>query len=222
MTSDKHILIFSHGFGVRKDDKGLLSEIAETFPERDSVLFDYNEIDEVNKTLTVPPLSFQAEKLNKIINSTKESNPGAMIDLIAHSQGTIVAAMAKPNGIRRVIFLTPPFDMTIERTIARYQSKPGFVVNLEGMSILPVLEGYTRLIPAEYWAERKSMKPFDLYNSFAELSEIVMIEANQDQILEKVDLKGLNSKIQVIQLDGDHNFTGASRAHLLAVLKDLL
>jgi len=46
METKKHIVIFSHGFGVEKDSLGLFSDIAEMFSAHDikSVLFDYNEI----------------------------------------------------------------------------------------------------------------------------------------------------------------------------------
>ena len=50
MQPNKHIVIFSHGFGVRKDDRGLLTDIAKEIPEVESVLlfqifpFGNNEI----------------------------------------------------------------------------------------------------------------------------------------------------------------------------------
>jgi hypothetical protein len=47
MVIKKHIIIYSHGFGVRKDDNGLLSYIAEHLPEVESVLFDYYNINDL-------------------------------------------------------------------------------------------------------------------------------------------------------------------------------
>jgi hypothetical protein len=38
----KHVIVYSHGFGVRKDDRGLLTDIAKSMPGVDHVLFDYN------------------------------------------------------------------------------------------------------------------------------------------------------------------------------------
>lgn len=218
----KHIVIYSHGFGVRKDDRGLLSDIAEYIPEVESVLFDYFKIDELAKTLTTCPPSEQASALNQIIKNARLANPGAVIDLICHSQGTIIAALAKPDKIRKVIFLAPVFDMGLERTMARYRTRPDAEINLEGISKLPPLDGLVRIVPAEYWRERRKLKPFVEYNDFAKKTEIIVVEAGQDDVLSKVDLKELDSGIKLIVLDGDHNFNGAARSPLIKVVRELL
>ncbi|MHB8904043.1 MAG: alpha/beta hydrolase, partial [Patescibacteria group bacterium] len=164
MPTKKHIIIYSHGFGVRKDDNGLLTDIAAALPEVESILFDYFEVDENKKLMYICPLSSQVNKLNKIINEIKTSNPGAVIDLIGHSQGTVVASMTRPEGIRKAILLAPVFDMGLERTLVRYRSKPGAEINLEGISKIPSLNGLARIIPKEYWRERLAVKPFIEYN----------------------------------------------------------
>lgn len=216
----KQIVIFSHGFGVRKDDLGLLSEIASKLPEVESILFDYFIINEKNQTLTIIPLSEQVKKLNEVISQTKKSNPNAIIDLIAHSQGTIIAALAKPKGVRKIIMLAPPFDMDVERSLNKYKAKPGAIINLDGVSRLPASrDGLERIIPAEYWSERRLMKPFEIYNELAEETEVISIEANQDQIVPKVSLNGLSSKIKLDPIDGDHNFSGKDRVVLVEKIR---
>ncbi len=221
MKSKKHIVIYSHGFGVRKDDNGLLSDIASALPEVESVLFDYYEMDEVKKTLTTCAFSEQVEKLTKVISETRLANPDAVIDLIAHSQGTIVAALANPEGIRKAIFLASVFDMSLGRTLERYKLNPDAVIDLDGVSIFPSrTTGLTRIIPAKYWKERAEIKSFEAYNSFAQKSEIIFIEANQDQLLPKVDLSELSPKTKVINLDGNHGFEGEARQSLINVIKE--
>lgn len=222
MPVKKHIIIYSHGFGVRKDDLGLLTDIAANLPEAESILFDYFEIDEDKKLLYVCPFSSQVEKLNKIVDEVKKSNPMAIIDLIGHSQGTIVAAIARPDRIRRAILLAPSFDMSLERTLARYRSKPNVEINLEGMSIIPSSSGLTRIIPKEYWQERLAVKPFIEYSAFAQKTQIIAIEAKQDQLSPKVNLEELDSSIKVVAIDGNHNFDGADRSFLIKTIKDLL
>ena len=44
MSNKNHFIIFSHGFGVQKDEHGLLTDIAQSIPEVESVLFDYYDI----------------------------------------------------------------------------------------------------------------------------------------------------------------------------------
>ncbi len=222
MQNKKHIVIFSHGFGVRKDDLGLLTDIALAIPEVESILFDYYDVDQKNKILTTCPFSKQVKMLNNIINKTKELNPGAIIDLICHSQGTIVAGLAEPEGIRKTILLSPPFDMSLERTLKRYGSRPDSDINLEGISKLSPIDGLVRIVPKEYWTERKNVKPLEEYNKLAEKTELIIIEANQDELLPKVDLKNLSSKIKLAPLNGDHNFNGKSRGPLLKTIRDYL
>jgi len=218
----KHIVVFSHGFGVQKDDRGLLSSIAEALPEVESVLFDYFKVDEIEKTLTTCPFSVQIKKLKQIIAELRLANPEAVIDLVCHSQGTIIAALARPEGIRKVILLAPSFDLGIERTLTRYQFNPEAVINLEGVSKLPALDGLTRVVPAQYWQERREVKPFSEYNALVEKAEVVAIKASQDEIQPKVDLKELSPKIKLISLAGDHGFSGLARKPLINFIRELL
>jgi len=214
----KHIIIFSHGFGVRKDDRGLLTDIASALPECEAILFDYFDVDEVGKTLTIRPLSVQAKMLSETVAQVRASNPEAVIDLIGHSQGTVVAALAQPEGIRKTILLAPVFDMSIERAAQRY----GALLNLEGTTTLYPLDGFTRLVPPEYWAERRNLDTFKAYNFFAEKTELIIIEANQDEVVPKVSLDNLSPKIKQSPLDGDHNFTGTAREPLKRALQSIL
>jgi len=222
MKNTKHIIIYSHGFGVQKDDNGLLIDIAERIPEVESILFDYFEVNESEHKMFICPLSSQVEKLNQIISEVRMVNPKAIIDLVCHSQGTIVAAMAKPDGIRKTILLAPVFDMGLERTLVRYRSKPEAKIDLDGVSEIPSSSGLTRIIPKEYWQERLAVKPFIEYNAFAKKTEIIVIEAKQDQLLPKIDLKELNSRIKLISLDGDHGFSSPARDGLIINIRNLL
>ncbi|HPT30067.1 MAG TPA: YqiA/YcfP family alpha/beta fold hydrolase [bacterium] len=219
----KQVIIYSHGFGVRRDDMGLLTDIAASLPEAKSILFDYFAVDKKEKTMTICPLSAQVQKLNQVIEKAKMDYPGAIIDLIGHSQGTVVAALANPIGIRRAILLAPVFDMNIERTLARYRQKPGAEINMDGTSKLPSgSSGLTKIVPAKYWQERAKDEPIKEYNTLAQRTEVLAIIAKQDQLLPPVDLKELDPRIKVISLDGDHNFNGAAREPLLKAIKKLL
>lgn len=218
----KHIIVFSHGFGVRKDDKGLLTDIADSLLESESLLFDYNEVNDEEKTITMRTLSKQTRMLSDHIAEVSAANPEAIIDLICHSQGCAIAAFSRPSGIRKMLLLTPPFDMTIERTLRRYQNSQEADIDLNGISEIPPVEGYRRFVPAEYWSERKEMDMFTLYNRLAEKSEVIVIIANQDQVLEPVELTDLDQNIKVIALDGDHNFIENARKPLIAVVVDSL
>lgn len=222
MSKKKHIVIFSHGFGVRKDDRGLLSGIAALLPEVEPVLFDYFEVDEAEQTLTIRPFSEQQAKLSRTLEKAKRDNPGAIIDVVCHSQGAIPAALAVSSGVRKTILTAPPFEMDLERSLARYRSKPDTVIDLDGISRLYPQDGLTRLVPPAYWRERRELLPLDVYNTLSERTEVIAIVANQDQLLPKADLRELSPEIKVIFLDGDHSFSGPAREPLINILRNHL
>jgi hypothetical protein len=128
--------------------------------------------------------------------------------------------LAKPEGIRKAIFISTIFDMGLERTLERYKLKLDVEINLDGISKIPSSTGLTKIIPAQYWQERIAVKPFAEYNAFAKKVDTAIINANQDQLLPKVDLKELSPKIKVLQLDGNHNFDGEDRRRLIEVVKE--
>lgn len=222
MSDKKHIVIFSHGFGVRKDDRGLLSGIAAALPEVEPVLFDYFEADEAAKTLTIRPFSEQRARLTSELVKAKQDNPGAIIDVVCHSQGAMPAALAVLPGVRKTILIAPPFEMDLDRSLTRYRAKPDTIIDLDGMSRLYPQDGLIRLVPPAYWQERRELFPIDVYNMLAKKTEIIAIVANQDQLLPKPDLQRLSPKIKIIFLDGDHGFSGPARDPLLNTLRDLL
>lgn len=222
MPHKKHIIIYSHGFGVRKDDRGLLTNIATSLPEAESILFDYFKIDEQTKEMFILPFSHQVKKLNEVIAAARSANPEAIIDLIGHSQGTATVALAQPDNIRRAILLAPVFDLGLERTLKRYSSRADADINLNGISKLPPLDGLIRVVPKEYWQERVTIDAISAYNTVAKKINITFIKAKQDELLPDIDLSQLDHKIKLISLDGDHNFNNAAREPLLSVIRDLL
>jgi len=52
----KHIIVYSHGFGVDKTDRGLFSDISKHFPDAEHIMFDYNDLDSENNSMTINPL----------------------------------------------------------------------------------------------------------------------------------------------------------------------
>ena len=148
----KHIVIFSHGFGTKKDDRGLLSGehgIAEMIYGLgiETILFDYNDIDEATNTITVKPLRTQVKMLKGVIDKTKEENPGAIVDIIANSQGCLVPASLLPQGIRKTILISPSLNVDNQRMINLFKDHPDTIINLEGVSRLGRKDGTTTIVP---------------------------------------------------------------------------
>jgi predicted alpha/beta-hydrolase family hydrolase len=221
----KRIVIFSHGFGVAKDSAGLFTDIAEGLGSNvQAVLFDYNDFDETNRTMTVKPFSQQATILNQHLEEARRVHPGVPISLVAHSQGCIVAAIAEPQGIDQVVLLAPAESFSLHRLEKAFTQRFKPKRLPEGSVKIPRRDGSSILIPAAYQPELKLIDPPERYNRLAKLAPTILIRAAQDDILGKhVDDSRLSNDIKIIKLDGDHNFNDpGDRQGLIAVINDIL
>ena len=222
MNQKKHVVIFSHGFGVDKEARGLFPEIASVLTGIVSIFFDYNEVSEDRKTITARLLSEQVKIFNEVLEKTQAENPDAVVDIVAHSRGCVVVADARPTGIRKTIFVTPPYDNDINRMVELFKDRPGSHVDLFGISRLSRKDGTTTIVPSEYWQERAGFDNISLYNDFSNYTELMIINAKQDEVLGEVDMNGLDKKIQINDINGNHNFFGDTRAVLLDTIKGFI
>jgi hypothetical protein len=214
----KHYVIYSHGFGVRKDDRGLMTDIAASLPECEHILFDYNDFDETANTMTVSPLNIQVTKLKERLESL-ENDPNVIIDLVAHSQGCIVAALAKPMNIRKMLFLAPPDNLDKDKLIAFFGDRPGSKINLSGESSIPRRDGTTTIIPSSYWSSIEAPQPIRLYNRLPANSEVTFYIANDDEVLSVSNFDKTDENIELMQVPGNHDFNGEYRKGLLEIIK---
>ena len=212
----KHYIVYSHGFAVRSDDRGLFTDIANIMPGAQHVQFDYNEFDEATNTLTARPFTEQVTILQKQLAGIEEE---ATIDIIAHSQGCVVVAMAKPRHIRKVVFLAPPAQILGMSKKDIYALRPGVFIDADGTLHMPRRDGTNTLIAEDYWKSRENIKPIELYNSLAETTDVTVVIAKQDEVLMNTDYSGLSDKIKIIELEANHDFSGTGRAELLTTIQ---
>lgn len=220
----KHILLFSHGFGVRKDDRGLFPDIAAGLPQAEAVMFDYNDADETTDTLYATTLPEQVKKLRHVYDETRANNPDATIDLICHSQGCVVAAMAQLKDIHKTIFLAPPdnnFGRNINEKVEAMtgsNQRPGTKVLEDGSISYPRRDGSTTIIPQAYWDSRKGVNPIPLYAALAQQTELVIIQATNDEVIGVTDFSELPDKVKVIQMDTGHDFEDDARREIMQLI----
>jgi hypothetical protein len=219
-SNTPHIVIFSHGFGVRKEDRGLFTAISKALPGVESVFFDYNPINDKANTLTAKPLNEQMRKLRTVLNTTRAEHPGAVIDLVCHSQGCVVAALLKPRDIRKIIMLTPPDDVS-EATVARQLGRRReAAIDVTARTRLLRSDGSTTVIHPEYWQSLAGVEPVKLYNRLARFTALRIINAKQDEVLDNLSFEGVDPGISMVTLEGNHNFEGEeSRERLLYILQ---
>jgi hypothetical protein len=214
------IVIYSHGFGVRKDDRGLFTDIAASLPDAEHIMFDYNQVDEAANTMTVAPLTEQAEILRRKVAEARAANPDVIIDLVCHSQGCIVAAIANVPGIRKTIFTAPPPNADVEEKIKRWRVRYGTQFTTESASYLERKDGSTTIVPREYWASLHNLDVQQLYNTLAASTKLVVVTATNDEVLGEVIFDTLAPNIKIIEMAAGHNFEGDARGELVDTIAD--
>lgn len=218
----KHIIVYSHGFGSDKTDRGLFTDISNAFPDIEHVMFRYNTFDQEHNITTVLPITKEAEMLNSVIENVKRDNHDAIIDLVCHSQGCTVAVIAKPVGVRNVIMLAPGASYSNEQMIDNFGRRPGSIVDVGGISIFARSDGGTAIIPAEYWKVRRGIEQIKCYNELSSITKLTIVNANQDEYFHGSDFSKMNPGINVINIDGRHNFSDAARAVVIDIIRKIL
>lgn len=218
---ERHIIIFSHGFGVRKDARGLFTAIAKqlistsNFTADDLIMFDYNQVDEATNTLTATTLDKQAQQLLDVIAEEQLEDKEVTIDVICHSQGCIVAALAQPHLIRKIIFLAPPDDRfgfgRIQEKIQALLARPGTVQSADGTLRYPRRDGSTTIIPPAYWQSRQGVAAIKLYKQLAAKTKLIIFQATHDEVIGETDFSELPKTVRVLPIDSGHDFEDKSR-----------
>lgn len=213
----EHFVVYSHGFGVKKDDRGLLSDIATSMPEYRHLLFDYNAVDESANTLTVPPLDKQADILRSRLNPLLEAKDST-IDVICHSQGCIIAALAQPRQIRKIIFLAPPDKLSIHRMLRYFGKKDANTPEpIENLTIARS-DGSTTIVPADYWQSIQGLDLQKLYSQLAARTSVIIFQAMHDEVLGQTSFNQLNKLVKVIQVSSNHSFSGLARPEIIKLI----
>lgn len=204
-------VIFSHGFGVKADARGMFTEIAANFPEHQFEMFDYNRILS-NGDIEVAPLTVQAEKLQGILNKQNDK-----VVLIAHSQGCVTAGLVSLKNVKKAILLAPPVQMSMQRVLDKLMKKPGAEINLNGVSKLPRRDGTTTFISREYIESVSDINPLEIYQMIANTVATTIVRCINDEVLGLTNVNEIKNAAH-IDLEADHNFTGASRGELIRML----
>ena len=215
----RKIIVYSHGFGVRQDDRGLLTDIAAALPDWEHRLFDYNEV-AANGDLTAAPLHRQAELLKAQMQAAQATQPDE-IAIVAHSQGCLTVALAGLRGIDRTILLTPQLAISFERMSQMFGSRPGTEIDRHGVSKLARADFTTTFVHSDYWDELPAINPTALYTQLAQQGRLDVIFATGDHVLRQQAWPA-HAAGQVHLLPGDHSFTGPDRAGLLDTIKEIM
>jgi esterase/lipase len=218
------VIVFSHGFGVRKDSRGLFSFLSEMLEEKGFAvkLFDYNKFDEKTKELFAIPFSSQAKLLQKEIDKLVRENKYNNIIILGHSQGSLIPALCNNlTKVVKVIAVSPLFETKFEDLEARYTKLSDNKLDFYNITRRRRSDGSVTVIPPEYWAERFETDVVYLYNKLAKQTELTLIYAINDEVMDFSNLRSIKNT-RIINLDGNHDFSNQYRDDLYkTILWDL-
>lgn len=209
-------IIFSHGFGVGADARGLFTQIAASMPQFTPVMFDYNTVSEDGDVM-VPAIAEQAIELeSRVINESAGQDW-----LIAHSLGCVVAANSHLPRLKGIILLAPPEASSIRKFMYDMAGRKGAEIRSVGVSRIPRSDGTYTVVPKELVDALLLANPVAQYKEFAEKQELYIIRALQDTVLGPTDYSGITDA-KIYELDGDHDFSEPNRMALIEKISEIV
>lgn len=214
-------ILFVHGFGVMKDSRGMFTELAEVFSAHGitPILIDLSEQHD-SGDIYVNSLSEQARILRETYE--RECDDGAVIDMICHSQGCLVASLANIPDVRITLFLAPPTENNPEKTINYFSKNPESVVDVNNTSRFTRRDGTSTFVPAVYWQDRARMNYQEIYQTYISSHETVVITALNDEVVSNEHINNIFGSAKIFPLSSDHNFTGTSREELRSLILNII
>jgi hydroxypyruvate isomerase len=202
-----------------KEARGIFTDIAQTLESRGvtCILTDLNTQDEMGN-ITLRTLSEQA----KIVQAVYERNQDGLVDLVCHSQGCNIATLAFLPKIRKTIFLAPPTDNDISKSIAYFTMNPQTKIDIEGISSIARRDGTCTIVPRAYWDERKQINYQSAYEQFLAQHKVDVVKATLDDVISNENTDTLFRNVPVHEIIANHNFTGDARKQLVQLCEQIL
>lgn len=178
------MVVFSHGFGVRRDARGMFTDIVTGLQDQIGyVLFEYNQDEAEGLRLT--SLAEQTGRLKQVIDWTRQQPDVQRLAIVAHSKGCTVTALAQPDKLASAIMLAPPLHVgsSIRR---RFTTRPGAVQH-GSTWIVPRSDGTTSLIDENVLDELDTVDGEAVVLSYAQKQPVHLIAAGGDRVLPEQD-----------------------------------
>lgn len=221
---NKRIFLYSHGFGTHADDNGLFSSIIDAFPDVKHVLFSYDDWNPDNTVATAATFTSRTQKLRQKYTELRQANPNAEINLICHSQGCIIAALAQLENVSTIVLLAPVIsyesgDEARRITLENPKSTP----QPDGSILRKRSAGYYTLFLPDYWEDYVNISDLpDKYNNLGTKTKLIIFDATRDTVIpNNKDYSLLKNEIQIEHFGLDHDFIekDGSRSSIVEKLK---
>jgi pimeloyl-ACP methyl ester carboxylesterase len=214
------LVVFSHGFGVKRDSRGMFTDITNALPkEWGYILFDHTDVDGDN--VTVRPYSKQVEMLKKVVEYAHKQTD--TVHIIGHSRGSITVCLASLPDVEKVILIVPPVA-TRPYPETRWEAYEGAHWD-SNILVVPRKDGTTTRIPQSAFNEDSATQPLQTIMAYSEIKPLVVIQAEQDHVLtntERYDNLKNTKNITFVKLPGNHDFDAPNRTGFVSKTIELL
>lgn len=217
MQSVNHVILFVHGFGVMKDARGMFTDIKNSLPQdSEPVLIGLNTKEENNIHLN--PFSKQVEILRNVHARYLDQK----VDVVCHSQGCIVGALANLPNIRKTIFLAPALHNDNAKAVEYFSRNPDTKIDIEGTSVLARRDGTFTIVPSKFWKEKEFLDIEAIYRKHITKNTTYAVRALSDEVISNTDFARIFNGASAISLEGNHDFTNNARIGLIETCVELL
>lgn len=220
-----YVVIFSHGFGVKRDSWGMFNEIGKALKDRSMVVrFDYNRINTQENATYVLPCTVQSRMLACVIDHFTTLFSPTRTSIIAHSMGCVVTGLLQLKKIEKILLLAPPITSPYQRLKDYFSKRPGSRIDDTQSSVIERSDGSWTYIPPEFWPDIRLTSPFNLYKDLKPTTDLYAIRPLQDHVIINEDYNGLQQLLKgnYVEIDGSHDFHPPHRQKLLDTIQKIL
>lgn len=222
----KKAVVFSHGFGVRRDNKTIYTDIGNLLKNDYLIIrFDYQVVHQDGNSMEVQPWTTQAITLKHVLEWVQKEHKIKELNIIAQSAGCYIPCILMPDNIKKSLFISvPPEGSGLKELKYDIEVRSKTKVNLSGMTKLCKSDGSVRYLSGKFWDEFKKMKdPLELYKRYSNVTELHMMRALDDDIMAWGNYDSIKEMkdIHYIELPGDHNLRGRDRIGLLNYVNEI-
>lgn len=213
-TSIKATVVMVHGFGTSKHETaGYFDDISEALVNDNYrvVRFDLSGYGNSQGREEDACYSKHVHDLHSVLDWVK-SNYQAPVYIFAQSMGCWVTALSTPDGITKTIMTGTPntnTDVVITRVKERFGSRPGAVLEMDGVSLLPRSTGKIQKIGSQFWIDIKNLQPVKIVSDYSIKTKLMVVHWESDEIIGKDYLDGYDQipTLTSVWLPGDHSVT---------------
>lgn len=217
------MVLCSHGFGVRRDGRGIFTGIAKELPAGYGyVLFDY--YDHIpGSALQITTFNEQIERFKTVLVWLQQQPQVKSVSVVGHSMGCIVTSLVKPEGLKSVILLAPPMWIG-DHSRQYFTGKMG--AELRGSEwYIPRSDGSITIIPASWFDEIEQIDSRREIADYASQMPLTIVVAGADQVLQEANYsldRPIAGASAVVIPEATHDFSGEARPKLIKAVIERL